>query len=261
MLFRSYSAIERMFPPDEWHRVLVASDRWTQLVDDSSPFDERIHIEPHKFAVDPRYRYPLMRRIRAFRAAKAINCRLTRTYVWDDSVIRVSRANERISAAGRDNLMTRFQERVSERWYTRLMPEAPRGEHEIVSLEKYFAALSPGIDVSPRMPTRVSDRSAKAIFFAGATDPGRRWPIESLAEAMRHAHDRHGLTPVLCGGPGEGIPMDRLSELVSFPIEDLVGKLTLRELETHIASASLVVSNDTGAGHMATVAEIGRAHV
>ncbi len=84
----------------------------------------------------------------------------------------------------------------------------------------------------------------------------RNWSIASYVELVRHAHNRHGLQVIITGGPtaeerryGESIARE-----AGVPVENLVGRTTLKELLAILGRAEVVVSPDSGPAHMAVAA-------
>ena len=96
-----------------------------------------------------------------------------------------------------------------------------------------------------------------AAFFIGASVKHRKWPPEYFAETASYLHIKYGFHIVLCGGKSElndaaefkkHFPSD-LADKASFT--DTVGKISLIELLYIVKDASLVISNETMAPHIA----------
>jgi ADP-heptose:LPS heptosyltransferase len=96
------------------------------------------------------------------------------------------------------------------------------------------------------------------VLHPGATDPRRRWPADRFAEvAARVADD--GYQVIVVGDAGEralaeGI-LERARERASEParplLRSLAGELTLSQLTGLLASADVVLANDSGPRHLA----------
>ncbi|MHB1703222.1 MAG: glycosyltransferase family 9 protein [bacterium] len=96
-----------------------------------------------------------------------------------------------------------------------------------------------------------------AAFFIGASVKHRKWPPEYFAETASYLHTKYDFHIVLCGGKSElndaaefkkHFPSD-LADKASFT--DTVGKISLIELLYIVKDASLVISNETMAPHIA----------
>lgn len=90
------------------------------------------------------------------------------------------------------------------------------------------------------------------VIAPAASGPERNWLPRRYAEVANYAHSQ-GFAVVLSGGPTE--LEQRLSaeilQDVDFPVLNLVGKTSLKELLCVLEQASLVIAPDTGPAHMA----------
>jgi heptosyltransferase I len=86
-----------------------------------------------------------------------------------------------------------------------------------------------------------------AVFVPGAAQPNKRWPIERFAKLAEKISSRFGMQVVATGSQGER----EYIETIGNRIINLAGKTTVRELVPLMRKTSLVVSNDTGPGHIA----------
>ena len=84
----------------------------------------------------------------------------------------------------------------------------------------------------------------------------RNWRVERYAALAEHAHRRHGLHVILCGGP---TPLERETGAAiraaapAVPMQDQIGQDTLPQLLALLARATVLVSPDSGPAHMATM--------
>jgi ADP-heptose:LPS heptosyltransferase len=89
------------------------------------------------------------------------------------------------------------------------------------------------------------------VLIPGALADHRRWPVENFVEIARRLQECYGWSSVACGGPSEthlGLSLESNGQV---PIRNLVGQTSLSGLAALIARARLVVSNETGAAHLA----------
>ncbi len=89
------------------------------------------------------------------------------------------------------------------------------------------------------------------VLVPGAAQPNKRWPIERFAELAGKIGERFGLSIVATGSQGEREYIEAIQTGGSIRVINLAGKTTVRELILLMKNASLVVSNDTGPGHIA----------
>jgi heptosyltransferase-1 len=90
-----------------------------------------------------------------------------------------------------------------------------------------------------------------AVFVPGSAHKDKCWPRGRFAELAERIAERFGLAIVACGSAGEVNIVKEMKTLSRTPIVDLAGKTTLKELVELLRGARLVVSNDTGPGHIA----------
>ena len=90
-----------------------------------------------------------------------------------------------------------------------------------------------------------------AVIIPSAARPEKIWPIERFAELSDKIAERFGLSIVATGSKGERQYVNALGKAAKTRIVNLAGQTTLRELIALLKGASLVISNDTGPGHIA----------
>ncbi len=147
------------------------------------------------------------------------------------------------------------------RFYTDCV-EVPDAE-EIHAVDRYWRVVEAlgagGVEKKFLVPL---DRRAKpqaaeqpiVVMAMGARWMTKRWPVENFVAVARHSLSRHGGTVVFVGGNEDRA----LSKVASrhLPAVDLCGRTTIPELASVLASADVVVANDTGPLHLA--AALGR---
>ncbi|MFC4907177.1 glycosyltransferase family 9 protein [Actinomadura gamaensis] len=138
------------------------------------------------------------------------------------------------------------------------VPGGPRwdpGEHEVprwCRLLAWYGIPSDPSELDLPAPDRPSPAPDAVVVHPGAAYPSRRWPPERFA-AVAAALRRRGERVVVTGGPDETGIARRVAAAAGLPPEDdLSGRTDLLDLAALVASARLVVSGDTGTGHLAT---------
>ncbi len=132
------------------------------------------------------------------------------------------------------------------------------------SLPLYSACPSGAVNSSVSALSDVADLKSKlcisspyAAFFIGASVKHRKWPPSYFAETANYLNTKYGFNIVLCGGKSE---LNDAAEFKKhFPTNladksfftDAVGKISLIDLLYIIKDASLVISNETMAPHIA----------
>jgi ADP-heptose:LPS heptosyltransferase len=88
-------------------------------------------------------------------------------------------------------------------------------------------------------------------IHVGAKDPARRWPAKRFAALGDLLWACHGVALVLTGGAKERPVADGVLRELHAPVLDLVGRTDLGTFAAVIAQLDLLVTNDTGASHLA----------
>lgn len=142
----------------------------------------------------------------------------------------------------------------------------PDDVHEVHRLLAVAAAAGcPPVGDEVRMPVHGADRVAArallgdpssasprphACLHPGASRPENRWPPERFA-AVGDALVAAGHRVVLTGTAGERPVVAAVAAAMAGPAADTCGRTSLGTLAALFAGAGVVVSNDTGAAHLA----------
>lgn len=90
-----------------------------------------------------------------------------------------------------------------------------------------------------------------AVFVPGSAHEDKRWPVGRFAALAEMISSKYGLSIVAVGSQSEADLIMQLQSLSKYTIKNLAGRTSLRELIALLKAARLVVSNDTGPGHIA----------
>jgi ADP-heptose:LPS heptosyltransferase len=88
------------------------------------------------------------------------------------------------------------------------------------------------------------------VLFPGAGAAGRQWPLPNFVEISKRMRVAYGVEIIVCGGPAEFHLGEKMETLLP-GIVNTVGRTTLAELVNLIGDATLVVTNETSAAHIA----------
>ena len=95
------------------------------------------------------------------------------------------------------------------------------------------------------------NRSNYAVFVPGSAHDDKRWPAECFAELAGKVSSQFGFSIVAVGTAAEKDIVEQIKNLTNVPITNLAGVTNISELISLLRTAELVVSNDTGPGHIA----------
>jgi len=91
-----------------------------------------------------------------------------------------------------------------------------------------------------------------AVLISGSAHQDKCWPPERFAQLAEKISSQYGLSIVATGSSSEEGIVEKVKEKANVPIASLAGQTSLGELIALLKSAKLVVSNDTGPGHIAS---------
>ncbi len=95
------------------------------------------------------------------------------------------------------------------------------------------------------------DRNYYAVFIPGSAHPDKCWPVENFASLADKISPLFHLPIVLAGAKSERPVAEKLRALTKVPAVNFAGLTNLNELVALLKSARLIISNDTGPGHIA----------
>lgn len=90
-----------------------------------------------------------------------------------------------------------------------------------------------------------------AVLHPGASAPSRRYPAERFAEVARRLIDDHGWDVVLAGSEADRHEVETIRRGAGDRIRSLSGKLDLEGLAALLASAPLLIANNSAPAHLA----------
>lgn len=251
------SALRSKYPSDEFDITLVGNKAWTELAEQTHIFDRIIPVDPKRFIRSIIYRARIAREVRRGNFGIAISPVYSRGFFGEDSIIRVSGAFERIGYVGDYSNVSVFLKKISDRWFTWLIPASAGASTEFQRSVDFMQGL--GIESTPRLahlpvnpdclPAGLG-RGEYFVLFTGASKSIRCWPIERFAEVAMRIQSVSRLKAVICGTASESVMAQRLSRLMPAPVVDLCGKTSLTELVSIIGNAQILVTNETSAAHI-----------
>lgn len=245
--------------------IAVVADDVAGLARASALFDDVFAIDRLRFRLDPLYRLRQLRKVGRFPATEAIHPVWSRALTLGDAVVRFTGAPDRIGwNGGRDN-MTRLGRWLGNRGYTRLIAGPSEPVPETVRNEDFLKGLGlAGLPADVKRPlfypsglpgTGPSLPERYIVVVPGASFPGRRWPLARFADIIAALHHATGLPAVICGTKPDGALARAILARLSAPARpsDLTGRTDLADLIPVIGGATLLLSNETAAIHMAAL--------
>jgi len=146
--------------------------------------------------------------------------------------------------------------------FTNVKVPSPESPHVLDGFMQFAATLGVS-DLTPKWDIPLSEddhrwadqqihQDATLVITPAASKGYKNWTPEGYAELARHAHQQ-GYAIILAGSPAK-IEIDlgnAIEDKLDFPITNLIGQSSLKQLLALLQKAALVCAPDTGPAHMA----------
>jgi len=90
-----------------------------------------------------------------------------------------------------------------------------------------------------------------AVLITGAAHERKCWSVKKFAVLAEKLNKQFGLTVIAVGTASESNRLQQLKDISVVEVIDLAGKTTIPVLAALLKRAEIVISNDTGPGHIA----------
>jgi ADP-heptose:LPS heptosyltransferase len=239
---------------------LVANKLCKPLYDayDAGAADEVIWLDKPRFRRSMFYRWSVLKKIRSRGFSDAVNLCYSRSFRYDDALIAVSTAKNRLAMSSVSLPVPRLEARlIPDHIYTKLIDAGDERSFDACKnrlfvgqlLQREVGPATTSMPVSEAVPPGLPP--AYFVIFPGSGDPIRRWPTAHFVAVARYLADHAGFEPVVCGSAGDKEAADLFVGAYGRPLVDLTGKTSLTGLLALLKGSRCLISVDTGAVHMA----------
>lgn len=240
--------------------TVMANDTWADWFASFGYADAVWPVNRQKLQYDLAYRWKVLKQVRTNNYEVALQPTFSRELLTGDTMIRVTAALKRIGSQGDCANIRQWQKKISDRWYTTLVPAS---EAPLMELERnaefmrglgfsYYCARVASIPATLSLAEDLRPNQPYYIIFPGASWVGKQWPAENFAALLCAVYHHTGWLAVLCGGTSEWSLCDSIAAASGVTALNLAGKTSLAQLAELIRSACLLVGNDTSAIHIAS---------
>ena len=127
-----------------------------------------------------------------------------------------------------------------------------------ITLTDYSFAPNPQAkeSIAALLSEQKIDTDKYAVFVPGSARASKCWPTEYFAALAGQVASQYDLSIVGVGSESESALVEHMNSLANVPVVNLAGLTDIGELVALLKNAELVVSNDTGPGHIAAVLDI-----
>jgi len=239
--------------------TLIANHTWSDLARLLPYWDEVISVDRKRLTRNLPYRFKIFRQIRQLGFEAAIQPAFSREYLRGDSLIRASGALHRIGSTGDLSNINWWQKRISDKWYSRLIPAAAKPLMELQRNAEFmrglglrdFVATIPAPPKFLDLPDKLTIDQPYFVVFPGSSRPGKQWPTVQFGKLLSEVTAQRGWHAVLCGSGEEYALCAQVIAVAGIEATNFAGITSLAELFELIRRAKILVSNDTSAVHIA----------
>jgi len=264
ILFRNY--LEVLNNEYKGYKItLVGNNAWKSISHefDDQFIEEFIWVDVDKFRKNLYYKLIILKKINKIGYEKIINPTYSRDYFIDDNIVRIINAKEKIGSVGNFSNISKWQKKLSDKYYTKLIPAKKEVLFEFYRNKEFVESLL-DTKLSIKKPMiilkeKIIDYSLPneyAILFIGASASYRKWSIENFVEIGKYIQEIYGYSIVVCGGPADLEDSKRFEELADYKYINMVGKTSLIDFLYIIDNGKLMVSNETSAPHFAVALDM-----
>lgn len=253
-------ALSRKYGPG--NIILITSQSTAELASTFPFWSTVFPVDTKRFVGERSYRSRTIRKISRMRFDVAIHCSLSRIFDTGDAVVRATRARRRIGSVGDLWNISRFKKRITDRWYTELLPAVDGQQHEALRHEEFLRALGlPDYracvyniaEPATGLRERIGRGGRYFVVFPGASWIGRQWEKEKFVELVDRLQELTGIECVLAGGETDRALCASIANSCRKcdEVVDLAGNTSLASFLELVRGAAFLVGNETSCVHAA----------
>ncbi len=246
---------------------LIVSSRNFELASQFPYWSDIISIDTVAFVNSRSYRSMVIRDVRKNNFMTSIHCCHSRIFDIGDAIVRATRSSIRIGSEGDHSNISKFKKKISDRWYTSLIPSFSSHKHEALRHEEFLNGIGLSsykaniLDISgdewlERKSLKFNGLQRNYfLIFPGASWSGRQWETFKFAALIRRLQTLTNLQCVLCGGSSEIQLSEHIASMCGSEVNliDLTGKVSLDLMLKLIRDAEFLVGNETSCIHASAV--------
>jgi ADP-heptose:LPS heptosyltransferase len=263
ILFRNFLKIIRESKAYERYRItLLGNDIWKEITEkfDKNFIDEFIWMDKRKFSKNLFYRRNFLKAIIKTNFQTAINFHISRNFYFDDLVIKVVNAKNKIGHKTDLANLFIWQKNISDNYYSNLI-NIPGESFEFTKNKKIIENLLseqisltvPYLDVKVIADKR-GNKENNVVLFIGSKRDYLRWAVENFIRIAEHIISRYQYNIVLIGSAIDIRYTKKFKSLLKTSllsnIINLTAKTSLIDSIKLISKAKLTISNDSGMAHI-----------
>ncbi|MES2380613.1 MAG: glycosyltransferase family 9 protein [Bacteroidota bacterium] len=259
LLFRNFiETIKKSHKYKDFSITLCGNALYKNLAEtfDKNLIDDFIWVDKSQFQFNNAYRKSLLKTIGQNNYTVAINPSYSRDFVFADSIIRAINATHKIGQKADSINSYKFFTFISNNWYSNLIDTGNGVIFEFYRNQRFIEqVINENIkNITPSIQTENKNiqQAPFVVLFPGAGEKQKQWSVHSFASCAKQIISFNKFEIFICGSKndfplGEDIKDYCSSDLVI----NLCGNTSLTQLTEKINHASLLITNDSSALHIA----------
>ena len=259
VLFRNFiKEIKNSNKYSDYSITLLGNIAWQEISKelDSQYVDKFIWVDRNKFDRELIYRYKKLQSIISNSYEIIISPVYSREFYTVDKIVKLINAKEKIGSKGDYSSIEKWQKKISDKYYTKLIDVKKKILFEFYRNKEFFENLletkifisKPSISLNKKN-IKLKVPKKYALLFIGASKKNRKWAIENFAKVGNYIKFKYGYDIVLCGVSDDQINAKKFKSFYKGKIINFVGKTSLLKLLKIIDNAGLILSNETSIPH------------
>jgi ADP-heptose:LPS heptosyltransferase len=258
VLFLHYFELMRKFFENAEVTLVCAKD-CVDLASSMPFFDNVIDVEIGTFYKNIIYRAEVLGLIHDMNFDVCVHPTHSRKFALSDAIVRATAASVRIGSSGDLSNIGFLEKRISDGYYTKLVPAASQYMSELKRNSEFTAALCKE-EVLSRLGSlaRLTFKKPELgpdgnyfVIFPGAGWSGRCWPPERFAGIAAKVACQWGSRPIICGSKSDAEVARAILGHLGGNAIDMTGKTSIPQMIELFRFARMVISNETSAIHIA----------
>ena len=218
------------------------------------PFVKKfIFLDKKKFSSSAIYRTIFLMKMRVRHYNAVIAPSYSRDFFVHDEIVKHTKAKEKIGFDGDMIKTNEIRKKQSNQYYSTLYQSPNKYLFEFLRNKEFFSLLlNQTVYLDKPYLNAGVEKGNYLIVFPGASVSYRRWSEANFARLIKKLSSKYSHKIVIAGSNSDkSISKSITSRVANVSIENLVGKTSLAQLINLISGASLLISNETSAAHIA----------
>ncbi|MBE6161610.1 MAG: glycosyltransferase family 9 protein [Firmicutes bacterium] len=251
--------LRELYPKDKYELTLICQKGLNKIYENDNVFDDIITIDYNKSVVNLKERFKNFKVLRNKYYDIVIDPVGISEWTTNIFYTRMALGKEKIGLMD-TNLEIHCSKRKINKIYTKIVELKEKNLSLIEYYAKFFSKLENkkidvGLEKLNIVPNKLDLPKKYYIIFPAASMKLKRWNIDKYVELSKKIYQKTKMKMVLLGTNSDKETMDIFKQKLDVPYIDLFNKTSLNDYFDVIANASLVVTNDTSAYHIAVVSE------